>query len=203
MLMTQKIQKLKEKMQQDNFSESDMEKILEKISEVDIAVEEIDDISTVNREDDVRFKLLEKAIYNVLNEVKNPEIYVLPMYENYDIISKEDFDNLPKDDPLKKKIPIFMHPFGGKMDFEYWIYSKEGECFIKKVTNRTTEVIKGTGIDLFKHFGSREDVLSTINVAFMGLNAKKEDIQYIKNVISYYKSRFGERLKEVFLNVEI
>ena len=204
MFMTQKIQELKEKMEQNNnFSEGDMEKILEKISKVDIEPKEIDSISVVNREEDVRFKLLEKAIYNVLNEVKNPEIYILPMYESYDIISKKDFDNLPKDDPLKKKISIFMYPFGGKMDFEYWIYSKERECFIKKITNKTTEVIEGTGIDLFKHFSSKQDILATINVAFMGLNAKDEDLQYISNIISYYKSRFGERLKEVFLNVEI
>lgn len=201
--MIKQMQELKEKVKDSKFSEEEMEKIIEKIGELEIKTDEIQEIKVVNRNNDVRFKLLEKAMYNVINEVYKPQVYILPMQEDYNIISKEEFNELPDSDPLKQKIPIFMHPFGGKMDFEYWIYDKEGEQFISKIKNRTSEIAEGTGIDLFKHFSSKEDVLSTINVAFMGLNASEKDIEYIKNITKYYKSRFGDKLKSIFMDVEI
>jgi hypothetical protein len=154
----------------------EMKEMMEKI--------DIESIKLVRSNEGIRGKLLEKAMLNYINNVSGSKIYIDKKYSNFKIISKSEYDKLPKDHHIKENVPFLFYPFVGEMGFSWWIYNDEEGGFMEKIENESYKY------DLFKFFGSEEDMEKVVKVAYEGTRAESKDLEFIETIVSYYEKLF-------------
>jgi hypothetical protein len=156
---------------------------------------DIESIKLVRSNDGIRGKLLEKAIFNYINNISGSKIYIDKKYSNFKIISKNEYDQLPEDHELKENVPFLFYPFVGEMGFSWWIYDDEKGGFVSKIENENVKY------DVFRFFSSEKDMEKVIRVAYEGIKATSDDIRFIEDIVCYYEKLMKKDRSEIFSSI--
>jgi hypothetical protein len=157
---------------------------------------DIEKIKVMKRNNELRDKLLEKAMYNLIFKKIGQKIYIDKKYSKFEIITKSDYELLPAESEIKKNIPFLFYPYVGEMSYHWWIY-RDGGGLISKLETETNKY------DLIKFFASEEDFERVVRVAFEGLKADLSDIEFVEDIISYYKSLLKKTREEIGLLIDV